>query len=231
MTWELHNADALDFLRALPPRSVDAVVTDPPYGINTKSDGTGKLNPWTDLCNAALWYAAWLDLCRRALKPSGSLWSCLNWRSLPTFQKAACDLAWPIESLAIWDKEWIGPGGPRGLRPSYECVALWCGDDFAVPDRGVPDVVRVKWASYKPHGHPAEKPEGLVEWVLNTAAVPGGGLVVDPFSGSGTTGAVCVRRGIRFLGAEADTAHHRAASARIEAAAAAVQVGLFGGAT
>lgn len=222
--WTLVNDDALTAIRSLPDQSVDAVVTDPPYGINTKSDGTGKLNPWADLCNAALWYSSWIGQCRRVLKPTGSLWSCLNWRSLPTFQKAACDVAWPIESLAVWDKAWIGPGGPRGLRPSYEMIALWCMDEFAIPDRGVPDVVRVKWSGFKPHSHPAEKPEGLVEWVLDTAAVPSGGLVVDLFSGSGTTGAVCVRRGLRFWGCEMDAVHHRAASARIASASEQTQL-------
>lgn len=38
---------------------------------------------------------------------------------------------------AVWDKEWIGPGGVQGLRPSYEMVALLAQPDFAVPDRGV----------------------------------------------------------------------------------------------
>jgi tRNA G10 N-methylase Trm11 len=101
---------------------VDAVITDPPYGINTKSDGSGKLSPWGDLCNSAFWYAEWLRLCRGPLaagKPAGCLWTCLNWRSLVTFQKAALRrLAWAIESLLVWDKKWIGPGGSRGLRPS-----------------------------------------------------------------------------------------------------------------
>ena len=55
MNYTLHHGDCLEILRSLPSGSVDAVVTDPPYGINTKSDGNGKLNPWADLCNSAFW--------------------------------------------------------------------------------------------------------------------------------------------------------------------------------
>lgn len=200
----LYHGDALDVLRGMRSDSVDMVFTDPPYGINTKSDGSGKLNPWADLCNSAYWYAAWIGECRRILKPTGCMWSCLNWRSVVTFQKAACDLAWSIESLAIWDKRWIGPGGCRGLRPSYEMVALWCGPDFAIPDRGIPDIVAVPWSGHKPNGHPAEKPPGLVRWCIQTAALPVGSVVVDPFSGSGTTAEVCTTEGMRFIGSEID---------------------------
>ena len=204
--WCVVTGDCLDVLRAIPAGSVDAVVTDPPYGINTKSDRDGKLNPWADLCNAALWYREWLGQSRRILAPSGVLWSCLNWRSLTTFQKASCDLGWPIESLAIWDKQWIGPGGYRGLRPSYECVALWCCENAGLADRGTPDVIRAKWSSHKPNGHPAEKPTELTDWclALARAGTTRPQVVVDPFCGSGTTGVSAMRADDRFIGIELD---------------------------
>ena len=110
---ELWHGDCREVLPLLP--KVDAVITDPPYGINTKSDGSGKLSPWGDLVNSAHWYAAWMREARGRLAQDGALWTCLNWRSMVTFQKAACDLGWPIDSLMVWDKKWIGPGGARGL--------------------------------------------------------------------------------------------------------------------
>jgi DNA modification methylase len=209
---DLRHGDCLDVLRSIPAMSVDAVITDPPYGINTKSDGMGKLNPWADLTNAAFWYREWIGECRRILKPNGCLWSCLNWRSLVTFQKASCDLGWPIESLLVWDKDWIGPGGPRGLRPSYEMVALWAMPEFAIADRGLPDVQRFKWSGHKPTGHPAEKPVALMEWLIRHS---GAQRIVDPFMGSGTTGVACVRLDREFIGIEVDDAHFAASSRRI----------------
>lgn len=201
--WQVIQGDCLDVLPTLPDASVDAVVTDPPYGINTKSDGSGKLNPWADLCNASLWYATWLGECRRIIRPTGCLWTCLNWRSLATFQKAACDLRWPIESLLVWDKEWIGPGGSRGLRPSYELVALFAGDSFSIEDRGLSDVQRFKWCGHKPTGHPAEKPVDLGRWLIRAA---GASSVLDPFCGSGSFGIAARREGASFLGIELDAA-------------------------
>jgi site-specific DNA-methyltransferase (adenine-specific) len=215
---EIGNATVYlgDSMEILPTLGlVDAVVTDPPYGINTKSDGDGKLNPWADLCNSAFWYTAWIRECHRRLQPHGALWTCLNWRSLVTFQKAALDAKWSIESLLVWDKCWIGPGGSRGLRPSYELVALMARENFSIDDRGLPDVQRFKWSSIKPNGHPAEKPVDLMRFLINNSTVEDA-VVLDPFLGSGTTAIAALETGRRVIGIEQDPAWFDLACKRIE---------------
>ena len=214
----LYLGDCLDILPTL--GKVDAVVTDPPYGINTKSDGNGKLNPWADLCNAAHWYSAWLAQCRALLqKPlgagAGPLWTFLNWRSLVTFQKASCDISWPIESLLVWNKAWIGPGGTRGLRPSYELVALFIAGEFSIENRGLADVQTWRVGSYKPNGHPAEKPIEGLRWIVSNCPE---GAVLDPFMGSGTTGVACANLGRKFIGIEIEPKYFDIACERIAAA-------------
>lgn len=215
----LYHADCLEAINEIPPLSVRAVVTDPPYSINTKSDGSGKLNPWGDMVNSAFWYAEWFRRVRSRLTPDGCMWTCLNWRSLVTFQKAACDVGWPIESLLVWDKKWIGPGGTVGLRPSYELVALFANDDFAISDRGLPDVQAFKWSSLKPNGHPAEKPVELARFLIEHSTRPGD-TVLDVFMGSGTTGEAALLSGRRFIGCELDPTWFRVSCSRLEAAQA-----------
>ena len=212
---ELWHGDCLEILPTL--GKVDAVITDPPYGINTKSDGSGKLSPWGDLVNSSHWYAAWMREARGRLTHTGSMWTCLNWRSLVTFQKAACDIGWPIDSLMVWDKCWIGQGGSRGLRPSYELVALFGQPMFAVKDRGLPDVQRFPVRAHKPNGHPAEKPLSLMDFCIVNA---GGGVVLDPFMGSGTTAEAAIKRGASFVGIEMDRRWFDASCERISRAQA-----------
>lgn len=214
MTVQLHHGDCLDILPTLDAESVDAVVTDPPYGVNTKSDGLGKLNPWADRVNSAFWYTHWMRVCRESLSSSGCMWTFLNWRSFVTYQKAADDARWAIDSLLVWDKCWIGPGGTRGLRPSYEFVALLGMPDFAIANRGIPDIQRFKWSSIKPNGHPAEKPVDLLSWLILTSTKPGA-TVLDPFMGSGTTGVACVQTGRNFIGIEIDPDYFAIAEKRI----------------
>ena len=104
-------------------------------------------------------------------------------------------------------------GGTRGLRPSYEMMALLPGFSYSVEDRGLPDVQRFKWSSLKPNGHPAEKPVGLMRFCVNTVQ---GGLVVDPFMGSGTTAIATIESGRKFIGIEIERMYFDLACERID---------------
>lgn len=218
MTYTLHLGDCLDLFRTIDTASVDCIVADPPYSINTKSDGQGKLNPWADRINSAFWYREWMGECRRVLKNTGCMWSFFNWRSFVTFQKASDDLSWPIESLLVWDKCWIGPGGHKGLRPSYEFVGLWAMDKFTIPDRSLPDIARFKWSSDKPSGHPAEKPANLVSWLIEISTKQEA-VILDPFCGSGTSAESALTAKRNFIGFELDSFWHKYAEKRAQAAA------------
>lgn len=213
----LLQGDCLELMQDIPDGSIDMILTDPPYMINTKSDGNGKINPWSDYCNASFWYAEWIRQSRRVLKNTGCLWSFMNWRSFVTFQKAACDVRWPIESVMVWDKCCPGCGTLKGLRTSYELVALWIMPDFKIGDRSIKDIQQFKWSSTKPHGHPAEKPVNLAKWIIKQCTKPGD-TVCDLFMGSGTTGEACALTGRDFIGMELDKTWIETAKKRIEEA-------------
>lgn len=203
----LYHGDAMEVLAGLPSSSVALVVTDPPYVIGAVSAGNlaSKSGGWADMMNSAHWFTAWYREVDRVLHSTGSMWTFANWRTLPVVMRAATDARMAITSLMVWDKEWIGPGGPQGLRPSYEVCALMAQPGFALPDRGTPDIWRHKVGSYKPHGHPAEKPEPLVRRIIEACELPPDAVVVDPFAGSGTTLAAARALGFHAIGIEAET--------------------------
>ncbi len=118
----------------------------------------------------------------------------------------------------VWDKSARGNGMGWRYRRNYEFVMvahrkggrlLWADDERAVPNivRHMPPRDRI---------HPNEKPLDLVadfiKWHTNE-----GQLICDPFMGSGTTGAACVRSGRRFIGIELDAEHFDTAVERIKA--------------
>jgi site-specific DNA-methyltransferase (adenine-specific) len=214
----LYHGDALDVLPDLAAGTVKAVVTDPPYVIGAVSAGNigSKAGGWADMMNSALWFTAWYGMCNRLLKHTGALWTFCNWRSIPVVMRAAISAGMPVTSLAVWDKEWIGPGGSQGLRPSYEMIALLAKPGFTVPDRGVPDVIRHKVGSYKPNGHPAEKPEGLVRRILRIHGLQPGDLVLDPFLGCGTTALAARSLGMRCVAIEAEERWCEEAARRLD---------------
>ena len=216
----IYHGDALDILPTLHSNTVDLVVTDPPYVIGAVSAGNinSKSGGWADMMNSSRWFSEWYGMCRSALKQSGAMWSFCNWRSLPVVMKAGLDAQWGITSVLIWDKEWIGPGGTVGLRPSYEMVALLAQSDFSVPDRGVPDIRRQQWSAFKPNGHPAEKPVALIRWLIEVSGQPQGSLVIDPFMGSGTTLRAAADLGMNAIGIEGEERYCEIAVKRLQQA-------------
>lgn len=198
----IYHGDALDLLPGLP--KCDLILTDPPYVIGAVSAGNigAKAGGWGDMMNSAHWFATWYALAHRQLRHTGAMWTFCNWRSVPVVMRAAAFAQWSVASMLVWHKDWIGPGGSVGLRPAYELVALLPREVFAIPDRGLPDVWTEKWASYKPNGHPAEKPVPLLQRLIRTHE--GADLIVDPFAGSGSTLVAAKNLGRMAIGIEVE---------------------------
>jgi site-specific DNA-methyltransferase (adenine-specific) len=197
--------DCLQLLEELQTASVDAVVTDPPYLMGAASTRRGERaqSPIGDWINASHWYKSWLSECFRITKPAAPVWMFGNWRTLPVVEIAAQALARRITSTLVWNKEWIGVGSMNGLRCQYELVFLMGGPEFSIKDRSIGDIWAHKWSSARPNGHPAEKPVTLAKRLVELSC-PEGGLVVDPFMGSGTVLEACVMTGRRCLGFDID---------------------------
>ena len=209
----LYRGDCLEIMPSL--RKVGAVVMDPPYNFSTASAGA-KHALWADAVNSAYWFTAVLSACRDTIAGnSGFIWQFLNWKTFIPAQKACWDAGMKFESLLVWDKEWIGPGGPLGLRPSYELVALMSVGGAAIPNRGLPDIWRHKWSSQRETGHPAEKPISLLNALIQETPAQS---VLDPFMGSGTTGVAAARYGRAFVGIEMEKKYFDIACKRIEQA-------------
>ncbi|MEA3643337.1 MAG: site-specific DNA-methyltransferase [Lamprobacter sp.] len=202
---ELYQGDCLEVMADIKPMSVDAVITDPPYMIGAISIGDKhtKAGGWADMENSAWWYAEWLKLARRALKQEGFACVFGNWRSLPTLLYAFSKIKWSVDSLMIWDKEWIGPAGPRQLRPTYEVVLFAGMPNAKIDDRSASDVYRCRWMAghNKTTAHAAEKPVDLMRHLIRLTTKPGQ-VVLDCFMGSGTTGEAAHIEGRRFIGIE-----------------------------
>ena len=207
----LYLGDCLEILPTL--GKLDAVVTDPPYVFGLGSLSAGKATGFGDIMNQSVFVREIITKSRAAMKSDSCIWMFFNWRGLPVLMKGASDAGAAIDSLLVWDKQWIGPGGSVGLRPSYELCALLPFGDFALPNRGLPDIWRHQWSSIKPNGHPAEKPESLLCQLVKETP---GEVICDPFMGSGTTGVACIKLGRRFVGVEIESRYFDIACKRIE---------------
>jgi DNA modification methylase len=206
----LYLGDCLDILPTL--GKVDAVITDPPYNMSTSQNGI-KHEIWADIIDSACFFKevfqkeiALFDIC------GGTVWQFLNWKTLPTLQKAASDVGQKINSILIWNKNQLGLE-PKGLRTSYELVALLCIGEAKIENRSVSDIWQYPAVSKRIH--PAEKPLALIQRLVE---VTSGNRVLDPFMGSGTTGVACALSGRKFIGCELNEKYFDIACRRIEEA-------------
>lgn len=202
----LYHGDCLDVMEGLPPASISHVVTDPPYILQAGSSAQrgSKTGGWADMMNASLWYSAWYRLAARASRHESSMWTFGNWRSLPVMMRAAIDADISTASLMVWDKDWIGPGGPQQLRSQHEICLVMAQPGFKQHDRSQGDVLRVKASSSKPTGHPAEKPVQLLHRVIELSGAAPGDTILDPFAGSGTSAVAAKRLDVKSLLIEAE---------------------------
>lgn len=228
----LHKGDCLSFMRTLPDKCVDAVVTSPPYNLVKEYSGGGpnsgmkrleaKLeNDWYPDEMPEEEYQAWqkeiisecLRICRGsifynhkvryAIKRRGDIIHPLDW--LREF---------PIWTEIIWDRDG-GQGGNSGR---------WILSDERIYQIQRPVVWHGKAGTnvwrIRPVAdgeHPCTFPAQLVKRCLKPTTNPGN-TVFDPFMGSGTVGTVCINMGLNFIGCEINPEFFAVAEKRMKQA-------------
>lgn len=209
MSYVLHLGDCLDpatGLASLADKSVDAVVTDPPYGIcevSRDSETRGSI--------------------RRGKFIAATRYDKSPWDDRPCPPEA-------IEHMRRVSHWQVIFGGNFFTLPPSPCWLVWDKDnsgDFADAElawTNLPKAVRLKrfmWngmlrAEKGDRVHPTQKPIAVMEWAIRM--LPDGATIVDPFAGSGTTGVAAIRLGRNFIGWEKDPKYHAIATKRLQAA-------------
>lgn len=204
----LYHGDCMDVLRQLPAGSVDAVVTDPPYGIAHASHG-GRFRRAKRIAgdDSLALAAAVYRWCKAGAVPLAMFFSPYR----PPRTK------W--RSVLVWDKgAHVGIGGDR--RTCWKRDFELLGVAFNRPLNGKRDSAVLAYPALlpPPTGHVAEKPVRLMRYLVQKLTRPGG-TVFDPFMGGGTTGVACLQTGRRFIGCEISPEYFAVAEKRIRAAA------------
>ncbi len=182
---------------------------------------------------------AWMLAARRVLKPNGTIWVIGSYHNIFRVGSVMQDLGFWILNDVVWRKTNPMPNfRGRRFQNAHETM-IWATRDqkakgytfnYEAMKAANEDVqMRTDWLFPICTGaerlkddsgakvHPTQKPEALLARVLLASSRPGD-VVLDPFFGSGTTGAVAKKLGRHFIGLEREQAYIDAAKARIEAA-------------
>lgn len=201
--------DALHILRQLPDKSIDLVVTDPPYGDNIgygihNRTIAGNEHP---LIALSVMYEAY-----RVLKANASAYMFCGMRHLDLIRAFFQGYTkYSIRDVLIWDKMLRGRG--HGFRRQYECILVLEKGKPRYRSLGLPNVLRFQRA--RAIRHPHEKPVELIETLIRQSSDEQD-VVLDPFVGSGTTAVAAQRLKRRYVGVELDDRYYAVAEKRLQ---------------
>jgi site-specific DNA-methyltransferase (adenine-specific) len=216
MSVRLLQGDCLELMATLPAGSVDAVVADPPYGMNWDTDSTrfsgvrlktGQGRPdWGPIRGDDTPFdpTHWLKYKKVVL------WGANHYAA-----------RLPVGTTLVWVKKadhhfgtFLSDAEVGWMKGGY---GVYCyRRQFATPTRMKEGGGRV--------AHPNQKPVSLMRWSIGRLKLKPGATILDPYMGSGSTGVAAVELGFHFIGIECDPAYHAIAEARIAQASPKAEV-------
>lgn len=222
-----------DVLRVLPMwRNMDIgmVLTDPPYSSGSRSDlskppsqkyqNSENRGIYPEFVGDArsqrsfvTWCSIWLGMLREATLPASICGVFSDWRQLPSTTDAIQGGGWVYRGIVPWDKTEAAKPQKGRYRSQCEYIVWGTNGHRASAGPVAPGLFRVS-AQAEPKFHITGKPLALMQGLMQLA--PAGGLIADPFMGSGSTGVAAARQGLRFVGCEIVPEYFEIACRRIE---------------
>ena len=242
------EGDCVEAMRSLPDACVDMVFADPPYNLQlggdlARPDGshvdavTDAWDKFDSFASYDRFTREWLAEARRVLKPDGSLWVIGSYHNIFRVGAILQDAGFWILNDIVWRKAnpmpnfkgtrftnahetliWASMGEKAKYTFNYRAMKTLNDELQMRSDWNLPICAgqeRLKKDGHKVH--PTQKPEALLYRVM-LATTNKGDVVLDPFFGTGTTGAVAKRLGREWIGCERESAYREAALERIEMA-------------
>lgn len=244
---QILHGDCIEILKSLPENSVDLIFADPPYNLQlskelyrpnlTKVDAVDDgWDKFSDFKEYDAFTCDWLSASQRVLKETGTIWVIGTYHNIYRVGAIMQDLGFWILNDVVWIKNNPMPNF-RGVRftNAHETM-IWAqkkkgakytfnhksmkalNEDLQMRSDWNLNLVngkyRIKFNGVKAHS--TQKPEALLYRVIMASSNPGD-VVLDPFFGSGTTGAVAKKLGRNWIGIERERKYIKVAQKRIEA--------------
>ena len=219
----LWQGDSLELLQNIPSKSVDLILTDPPYNVSKKNNFTTMGRSGIDFGNWDYDFdqLSWIEKISEKVSDNGSVVVFNAWRNLGDIANHLEDNGFIVKDILRWVKDNPMPRNrDRRYIVDYE-FALWAvkkkskwtfnrlNENYDRPEMKYPIV-----AGKEKTSHPTQKPLKLMnELVARHSDV--GDVVLDLFMGSGTTGVACKNLNRKFIGIELDENYFEIAKNRI----------------
>jgi len=222
---QLFNDDCLKVLPTIPDKSIDLIVTDPPYKMtprgNTGTTGGMLLKDINKkgkvFDNNEINISEWLPECFRILKESSHIYVMTNHINLYEYLNTIKDTGFHFVKSLIWNKR------NKIMSPYYMSqfeYILFCrkGSAKKINNCGTSDIIDIPNKKQKKDGknlHDTEKPIELMKILIENSSIEND-TILDPFMGIGSTALACKNANRKFIGIEIDNKYFEIAKNRIE---------------
>lgn len=219
---DLRLGDCLEVLKNFEDKSIDLVVTDPPYKI-VKGGCTNKavrlkgaencyLKNGSVFLNNTIKFSDWLPVVYKKLKDNTHCYIMCNDRNLQELLTEATKVGFKLLNVLVWKKTKHTPN--RYYLKNCEFIVMFRkGKAKNINNMGTFSVIEVANVEYKQH--PSEKPMELMRVLIENSSKEKE-VILDLFMGSGSTGIACVNTNRNFIGIELDEKYFNIAKERIE---------------
>ncbi len=240
------HGDCLEVLRSISANTIDLIFADPPYNLQLENElirpnqtiVDAVDDEWDQFDSFAAYdrfSMAWLTECQRVLKPTGSIWVIGSYHNIFRVGAAMMNIGYWILNDVIWYKTnpmpnfrgtrftnatetliWAKKSKDSKYNFNYHAMKNFNGEKQMQNVWHLPlcrGEERIMVDGVKAHS--TQKPEALLYRVILSSSEPGD-LILDPFFGSGTTGAVAKKLKRRFIGIERSAQYVQIAQARIQ---------------
>lgn len=243
---QILQGDCIEILKTLPEKSIDLIFADPPYNLQLQQElwrpNMTKVDAVNDAWDQFSSFEAydefsrqWLTACRRILKDTGTIWVIGSYHNIYRLGTVMQDLGYWFLNDIVWIKTnpmpnfrgvrltnahetliWASKAKGTKYTFNHHAMKAFNDDKQMRSDWFIPicsGSERIKIEDKKAHS--TQKPEALLYRVIVSSSKPGD-MILDPFFGSGTTGAVAKRLHRQWIGIEREELYIRVAQERID---------------
>jgi site-specific DNA-methyltransferase (adenine-specific) len=203
---QLIHGDCVQVLRGIPSESIDTVITDPPYGVRYRDRGGRSIANDDDPASIL---GAFSDI-HRVLKPDSLCVCFYGWNRVDAFFRAWTQAGFQPVGHLVWAKSYASRVG--FLEARHEQAYLLAKGHPQKPHAPVPDVL--PWEYTGNIAHPTEKAVSVLRPLVESFCTAGG-VVLDPFAGSGSTLVAAALAGRGYVGIELEEKYCQLARRRL----------------
>ena len=218
MSYKLYQGDCLEIMGGIKDKSVDLIVTDPPYLMDYQSNRRKKEDRFDKIKNDKGNYMLiqdYLEECYRIMKDNTAIYCFCSWHNIDFF-KNEFEKHFKLKNILVWNKNNHGTGDLKGsYAPKHEFILFGHKGRTLLREKRIADVIDCPKISSNKLTHPTEKPQDLLEIFIKQSS-DAGSIIFDGFMGTGSCGIAAKKLNRNFIGIELDEKYFNIAKNRLE---------------